>query len=246
MKPPIIRGTMARRVLINYQIRPDALAGVLPAPFRPKLIHGKGIGGVCLIRLEKMRPRFTPAAMGIASENAAHRFAIEWDDRGETKEGVFIPLRHTNSRWNAMAGGRVFPGEHRLANVWTADSGNRVKVEIRTMDNEMVTRVAGRAVDHLPSHSVFDTVPEATAFFRAGALGWSPDRLKTGFEGLKLVAYDWEMCPFKIEHLRSNLFQDLDLFPVGSVRFDSAFLMRNIHHEWHPLGPFIPTRKEAA
>ena len=40
-----IRGVMSRRVLLNYRLDPDVLQRALPAPFRPKLYRGRGIGG---------------------------------------------------------------------------------------------------------------------------------------------------------------------------------------------------------
>jgi len=66
----------------------DALA-VVPAdlraglqwfpPFRPQLVHGWAVAGICLIRLGRLRPSRVPSAVGLRSENAAHRIAVEWD-----------------------------------------------------------------------------------------------------------------------------------------------------------------------
>ena len=78
MQFPAMRGIIDRRILANFRVDPDVLAKVLPCPFRPKLVNGKGIAGICLIRLKQIRPRFVPAFMGISSENAAHRIAVEW------------------------------------------------------------------------------------------------------------------------------------------------------------------------
>lgn len=76
MRIPIIQGTIDRRILVNYRVDPDTLAQILPPPFRPQLVHGFGMVGICLIRLKNIAPRFFPAALGISSENAAHRFAV--------------------------------------------------------------------------------------------------------------------------------------------------------------------------
>src|ERR1700692_2401811 len=102
MQIPVIRGIIDRRILVNFRVDPDVLARIVPAPFRPKLVKGAGMAGVCLIRLKGIRPRVVPAVMGISSENAAHRIAVEWDQGGETKEGVFIPRRDTSSRLNTI------------------------------------------------------------------------------------------------------------------------------------------------
>ena len=68
MKIPVVRGVIDRRILVNFRVDPEVLARVLPKPFRPKLAHGAGMAGVCLIRLKQIRPRFFPAFLGISSE----------------------------------------------------------------------------------------------------------------------------------------------------------------------------------
>src|SRR4051812_12690190 len=108
MRIPVIRGVIDRRILVNYRVAPQVLAKFLPVPFRPKLIQGVGMAGVCLIRLKHIRPRSFPLPLGLSSENAAHRIAVEWEGR----EGVYIPRRDTSSRINAAVGGRLFPGVH--------------------------------------------------------------------------------------------------------------------------------------
>ena len=61
MQIPVIRGIIDRRILVNFRVDPDVLARFLPAPFRPKLVNGTGMAGVCLIRLKSIRPRFLPS-----------------------------------------------------------------------------------------------------------------------------------------------------------------------------------------
>ena len=65
MRIPVIRGTIDRRILVNYHVDPRVLAPLLPAPFRPKLVHGLGMVGICLIRLKDIRPTFLPRWLGI-------------------------------------------------------------------------------------------------------------------------------------------------------------------------------------
>ena len=76
MKLPAIKGIIDRRILINFRIDPDVMAHNLPSPFRPKLVRGYAIGGICLIRLKAARPTFLPLPWGMGSENAAHRIAV--------------------------------------------------------------------------------------------------------------------------------------------------------------------------
>lgn len=88
---PVMTGLLDRRMLVNYRVKPDVLAAALPLPLRPKQFDGWGIAGICLIRLKRIRPKRLPAWLGFSSENAAHRIAVESDDAGTLREGVFIP-----------------------------------------------------------------------------------------------------------------------------------------------------------
>lgn len=82
MRIPVIHGVIKRRILANYQVDPDILAKVLPPLFRPKIVSGVGMAGICLIRLEQIKPQFIAGNFGLSSENAAHRIAVEWTEKG--------------------------------------------------------------------------------------------------------------------------------------------------------------------
>ena len=71
LRLPTVAGLMERRILVNYRIDPEVAAKLIPDPFRPQIVGGYAIGGICLIRLARLRPRFLPAAWGFSSENAA-------------------------------------------------------------------------------------------------------------------------------------------------------------------------------
>ena len=88
-----VHGVIRRRLLVNFRIDADVAQAQLPKPFRPKLHDGYAVAGVCLIRLEEIRPRFLPRILGLSSENAAHRFAVKWTDDAGEREGVYIPRR---------------------------------------------------------------------------------------------------------------------------------------------------------
>jgi hypothetical protein len=236
---PIIRGVIDRRILVNFRCDTDVLARLVPSPFRPKLVHGFGMAGICLIRLHRVGPRWLPSRFGLASENAAHRIAVEWDEAETVREGVFIPRRDTSSRLNELAGGRFFPGVHHHADFKVWESPRRYKVELNSDDGRTHVRVAGRVAESWPGNSVFTSLEEASQFFRAGSLGWSARRCAGEFDGLELHTTIWKMEPLIVERVESSLFADRTLFPEGTAEFDSAFLMRGIEHEWQGRGRMI-------
>lgn len=235
LRLPVISGTIARRLLVNFRADPDVIRRFLPAPFRPKIINGVGLIGICLIRLERMRPKGLPAFCGFNSENGAHRIAVEWDVAGRRCEGVFIPRRDTSSRINALVGGRVFPGVHHHSQFNVEDSGGRCRINVIDETKADLLSVCAHESRGIEAGSIFATMHQASEFFRCGSVGYSVRRETGVFDGLELHAFQWEMRPLKIEWARSSFFFDERRFPKGSVVYDSAFLMRGIEHEWHQL-----------
>jgi hypothetical protein len=240
---PSIGGVIERRMLINFRCNPEILATRLPHPFRPKLVGGWGLAGICLIRLELMPP-FVRWPHGFRSENAAHRIAVEWDEDGSHREGVFIPRRDTNSTLNRIAGGRIFPGLHHPARFRVVETGERYQLEMLSRDGLIRVFVKARLSEALSEGSVFRSLTDASAFFRGGSNGWSPGRRGGCFEGLELRADQWKMFPLDVECVESSFFDNGLLFPKGTATFDSACLMRDIPHSWHGCGQLVAADKE--
>ncbi len=76
---PVMRGVIERRMLLNFRCDPATVAKLVPEPFRPKLVDGFAMAGICLIRLGGVRTGFLPPGVGFSSENAAHRITAKFD-----------------------------------------------------------------------------------------------------------------------------------------------------------------------
>jgi hypothetical protein len=239
MQIPIIRGIIDRRILVNFRVDAAVLARLLPAPFRPKVVNGAGMAGVCLIRLRDIRPRFLPSFLGISSENAAHRVAVEWDQGGNTREGVFIPRRDASSRLNTLAGGRLFPGVHHHAAFQVQEHDAHYRIELDSDDRHTRLLVEGHVAHELPPTSLFGSLKEASDFFERGSLGYSVTATPGQFDGLELRSFNWQVQPLAVERVESSFFENRALFPGGSVAFDCALLMRGVEHEWHGRGRLL-------
>jgi hypothetical protein len=246
----VIRGTIDRRILVNYRVRPAAIAPVLPRPFRPKLVDGWSIAGICLIRLKQIRPIGIPAVLGVNSENAAHRIAVEWDDPADADApprcGVFIPRRDSSSCINTALGGRLFPGVHHHAHFDVHETDRTVSLLMR--GDGISVNVDGEISTALPESSIFPSLAAASAFFEGGSLGYSPARQPGTFDGLELRVTRWQVEPLHVRSVRSSFFEDSKTFMPGDATFDCALLMRNIEHEWHAGQPICvcePQRRTA-
>ncbi len=229
MKIPKIKGIIDRRILINYQVDKEVLENYLPKPFKPKLVNGKGIAGICLIRLKEIRPKGLPKQIGISSENGAHRIAVEWIEDGKLKEGVYIPRRDTSSKLNSLAGGTIFPGIHHIAEFTVSESDGNYNVAFISDDKTSLSIVA-RETNNWNKKSVFENLKCVSDFFENGSIGYSPD--KNDFDGLKLKAYNWKVSLLDVKEVKSSFFENQNIFPKGSLKFDNALLMRDIEHEW--------------
>jgi len=232
MRIPIIQGTIDRRILINYTIAPDIIQRILPRPFRPKVYRHKAIVGICLIRLKHIRPKGLPGFLGLSSENGAHRIAVEWTEKGETKEGVYIPRRDTSSLFNTLAGGRVFPGRHFHARFDVKEEDGNYQVGFKSSDGAFISIDAQKTENFSPG-SIFQNLDNASRFFEGGAVGYSPNGHK--YDGLQLKTFKWKMEPLQVASVQSSFFEDETMFPPGAAQFDNALLMTQMDHEWHSV-----------
>jgi hypothetical protein len=168
MRPPKVHGVIRRRLLVNFRVDPAVVAALLPAPFRPKRHDGWAVAGICLIRLEEIRPKGFPRLAGLSSENAAHRIAVEWDEGGTTREGVYIPRRDTGSLGNHP----VFDSLETASGFFEPGSvGFSATASGRRLDQVVLTThgwsVAPLDIEHVTSSWFADPVrfpPDSTVF----------------------------------------------------------------------------------
>lgn len=220
-----------RRLLVNYRIDPAWLTALLPSPFRPQLQRGFAVGGVCLLRLGGLRPSGMPRVLGITTENMAHRFAVEWDDEGGTRSGVFVPRRHTSSRLAAWAGGRMFPGRYDHACFAVDERGPVLRIEVSSADRKIHVVAAVHECDEIGG-GLFVSLPEALSFFENGSLGYSPMASTDRLAGVRLATKSFTGRALSIEQMSSSVFDDIDRFPKGTCVLDSAIVMRDLSARW--------------
>ncbi len=231
----IIEGIIDRRILVNYRIDPHYLKKILPSPFKPRLINGYGLGGICLIRFEKMRPTWLPSIVGTSSENGTHRFCVEWKKNGKLYNGVYVKKRFTNSRLHEFGGEKIFPGRLVFSDFKASEEKGHYSISFKSKNGEYAY-VEAYETHQFPINSLFKTIEEASEDFRKDQIGYSPHKQKNQFKGVKLNTDNWEVSPLCLKNCKSSLFSNLDIFPTGSVEVDHVLLMKNIKHSWENVG----------
>jgi Uncharacterized conserved protein (COG2071) len=230
MKIPVLDGIIDRRILINFTVDPKIVQKIIPAPFKVKMYKGKAIIGICLIRLKKVKPKFLPNIVTLSSENGAHRIAVEWMEDGVLKEGVYVPRRDTSSYFNSLVGGRLFPGKHYHAKFTVQEENHNYAISFKSSDDTTISIDATKATQ-FSENSIFESLENASQFFEAGSVGYSPKGNQ--YQGLQLKTFNWFMQPLLVHQVQSSFFENETIFPKGSVQFDNALLMTKIKHEWH-------------
>jgi len=232
---PVIEGVIARRILLNWWVEPTVARRLVPAPFEPTIVNGFAVAGVCLIRLEQMRPAGLPAALGIASENMAHRIAVRYPGADGCRDGVYIWRRDTGSHLTTLLGGRVFPGVHRDAEFQITEEEAGLAMNVLSCDGATDVSLHAHNGVAWKWSLLFPRFADVCSFFERGSRGFSCRLDGHGLEGMELCTRRWEMSPLAVEEVRSSFFDDVRRFPRGSCGFDSAAIMRGIPHTWHEI-----------
>jgi hypothetical protein len=241
MRPIPLHGLIRRRVLVNYRLDPEVAARHVPAPFRPKNYYGHAIAGICLVRLEHVRPAWMPGPWGVTSENAAHRIAVEWDDEitGQPRDGVYIPQRHTNSPLTRLGGGRFVSTVHHQADFTVVDTDSRVNVSMRAPDSGASLELRALESSFHPATSCFRRLADASTFFEHASREYSATGNPQEFDAVDLHIKKWHVLPLAVEHVNSSYFADESRFPHGSATFDHALILRDTEIEWRAASPTV-------
>jgi hypothetical protein len=232
MTTPILRGVIKRRFVLNYRVDPEVATRLLPAPLHPKLYHGYAIVGVCLVRLESIRPRGLPAWLGVSSENAMHQIASEWvDQKGQSHEGSFVARRDTDLWLAAILGGTFFPSRYHRARFAVQESVGHAEFAYRSLDKTAELRFSGDDAPNLPASSCFKSLQED--FFRTANSGCSFIDDPQIFDGIALETKEWRIRPFQINQVFCSFFDNKERFPSAAIEFDHALVMRDMAQVWH-------------
>jgi hypothetical protein len=231
-----VEGMIARRILVNYWLDPAVARRLVPEPLEPTLVNGFAVAGICLVRLEQMRPHGLPASLGITSENMAHRIAVRYPSGGAMKDGVYILRRDTDSLFASRLGGVLFPGTFRDAEFRVEEAGDALGLEVLTEDGAADVRFRAALGAPWKWTLLFARLADVCRFFQRADCGFESTRNGEALEGMRLCQQRWEMTPVALDGLHSAFYADERRFPRGSVGFDSAVLMRGIPHYWQALG----------
>jgi hypothetical protein len=221
-----LRAQLRRRLLVSYRVDAAIAQALIPDGFRPQLVDGSAVAGVCVIGLQAVRPGWIHRQIGFSTENVAHRVAVEWEEHGDIRTGVYIVERHSSSLLPVLAGGRLFPGVQRRGRFALDESDSRFRVRMTSRGTSVALDV-----ELTPEweSSLFPSAEDASGFYRAGSVGWSPRRNGRGVEALELTSEQWSAEPGRVLSIESSFF---DALPERAAVLDSVVVMRDLPLFW--------------
>ena len=218
-------GTIQRRLLVNALVDPDEAARQLPAGLRPHVTDGGTVIGCCLLDIHAIRPAGLPASIGRRLRAAAHRISIEWDDEhGVTSVGVYVPVRHTESRAARVLGGRWFPGVHRRATIGLHDDGRYINWSVEPADRD--TEYGITVIASITSTSPAPPSEPIAATCLSAAVGLSPDH-RGALEAARMEPANRLAHRVAIDNLDSAF-----LARFTTAQPAPSYLMRDVDVSW--------------
>ena len=184
------------------------------------MTDGGTVVGCCLLEIDHIRPALLPATMGKRLRAAAHRISTEWEDAAGVTIGVYVPVRHTDSRAAVTLGGRWFPGVHRRAAIEVVESADELCWTVAPVDGDTgfgIRVVASTSV--ATSSTAYETIG-ATCL--GAAVGISPDHHGI-LEAARMAPEHRRAQQVTIDHLISEF-----LAGFASAQPAPSYLMRDV------------------
>lgn len=243
--PVPMRTTFRDCFLVNFAMAPEVLARVLPRPLVPDLHGGEAFVSIVIADLERMRPAFLPARLGVSYRQVVYRAVVRC--RGE--RGVYF-LRSDADHPLMVRFGNLFSiFRFRRSAIATARRDRLYHVDLVAEPAEHAdihaTFGLDRASRSLPSGSAFGSLGEAQAFLAELFAAFGPGhRRRVGVVRIERGA--WDVLTVPSVRATYAFMDGSAAFPANSTRLDSVFYVRDMPYYWHSLAqvhlPTAPTR----
>lgn len=228
---PNLSSRIDRRILFNLRVRPEywRQTNRIPERFRPVEVKGWTIAGVCLIRLSRVRPKFFPESISGSTEGAAFRVACV-DTQAADSRCVAILNRWTNSFF-VRCSDVITPMQHERAEFESLETGNEFELTVRLKHSSETCSIKAKRSRDWPADSVFDSVDEASNFFKEESQGHTVSASASGecsqcIGGVALNVHHWTVTPLAIEN------GSFPWLPADSCEIDHALLMEDANSTW--------------
>jgi hypothetical protein len=245
MHSPPLRGRCPRRALFTWRIDPVAARRVVPAPLRPKILHGAAIGAVDWIRLERLRPRLIPGPLGLSMEMCTHLIPAEWDDNGVRRDVLYVLRRDVQVSGLGRAAGLLLPGHPNPASIKAIDEDTQVQVSAASKDGVCQLELGGVLAGQWQNSPLFSSGKHLMHVLGNQAGGFLAFDENGDGALIELEAHPELAEPLDVLQHHSSLF-DGGILPKGAAQPDAAVVLRNLVCLWSPRGKVLRASQRKA
>jgi uncharacterized protein YqjF (DUF2071 family) len=233
---PLPMRTLFRQcVLANFAVRPDVMRRLVPPPVEPDLHGGEAWLSVVIAEMERMRPAFLPAFLGVTYRQVVYRVVVR--HRGE--RGVFFLRSDADHAGMSLAGDWLTFFRFHTSRIAVRRERDLLHVELTARPGDhadigasIAVSQAGRA---MPPGSRFETLAEAQGFLVELYAAFGIDPLTGEVSTVRIERGAWDLRVVESRRARYDFVDGSRLFPAGSARLDSVFYVESIPYRWHTL-----------
>lgn len=233
-KHPVPMTTVFRRcLLLNYALKPEALAAVLPAGVEPDVWHGRAWLSVVAGDLRRMRPAGVPPALGVTYRQIVYRAVVRCGGR----RGVYFLRSDADSAIMNVGGNLMsFFRFHRADIAWTEDDlGLRVRVGSRDGTADLDLALGSGDEAGLPRGSAFGDLAEAKGCLVELYTAFHPRAHQGRVDVVRIRREDWRLTLPPVLEARCAYLDGTGPFPAGGAALDSVFAVRDLPYHWYRL-----------
>lgn len=235
-KHPLPMRTLFRQcVLANFAVRPDVMRRLVPPPLAPDLHGGEAWLSVVIAEMERMRPAFLPAFLGVTYHQVVYRVVVR--HRGE--RGVYFLRSDANEGVMSLAGDWLTFFRFHLSEIEVRREGDVLHVDLEALPSQHAdigaTVVVSPGARAMPPASRFGTLAEAQGFLVELYAAFGVDPLTGEVSTVRIERGAWDLRAVESRKARFDFMDGSRLFPAGSARLDSVLYVESIPYHWHTL-----------
>jgi hypothetical protein len=162
--------------LLSYAIDPRHARALVPAGLDPITCRGAAFFNIVVCHVDRMRPRFTPPALGVTCWQVAYRVQVRAQQTdGASIEGLYFLRSDVDHRLFGALGNRMTDFRFHAADVQFSPEGEewRLRVIDPSREGDATLRMQRKSTDCLMPDSPFSSVEERERVLKYAPFGLS-------------------------------------------------------------------------
>jgi uncharacterized protein YqjF (DUF2071 family) len=228
-----MRTIFRRCVLVNFAVDVEAMRSVLPRFIEPDVHEGSAYLSVVVAEMEKMRPAFLPAPLGVTYHQIVYRAVVRCGD----ERGVHFLRSDADSRFMNVLGNALSFFRFHTADISFRDRRGLLELDVTPEDagpaDVHATYTVADACRTLPSTSAFEDLASAQRWLvdLFAAFAYTPGRRLV--DVVRIHRSEWDLRVVHDLRAQYGFMGDAGPFGPDAASLDSVFYVEGLDYLWH-------------